>query len=469
MVRARRGAANEAGIVRRVMPLLSALRCTLRRITSRLLPLGVSAVAAGYFTAACASPGIPPGGPERHTPPMITRISPDTNAVNVRGREFVIRFDEVISERPAVSAPTLADLVLVSPRDGQPNVDWHRDALTISPRRGWRANTAYTVTLLPGVADLRGNIRNTTTQVTFSTGPRIPATTVRGVVFDALTGVFIPNALVEARPVTDSTLVYIAAADSIGQFHMRGLQPMQYAVRAYSDQNRNRGLDPGEPVDSTRVNLADSLSLELLTFVHDTAGPKLSAAIAEDSVTVRATFTTPLDPRTPLDAAHYLVLRSDSTRVPVRMVAARPDTASNAPPPPLTPASPTAPGSTSAVPVPEIRGTAAAVTRPRPTRPLFFRDVAIVLGAKLQPGATYTVRAIDALGPTGRKLTSERSFSVAKLVPPRDSVRARTAPSVTPTGSTPTPVGRPPVAPTITPTRPAPVRPTPAPPATTRP
>ncbi|MGI8509210.1 MAG: Ig-like domain-containing protein [Gemmatimonadaceae bacterium] len=399
---------------------------------------------------------------------MITRIIPDTNAVNVRGRELVVHFDEVISERPAVAAPTLADLVLVSPRDGQPNVDWNRNAITIAPRRGWRANTAYTVTLLPGIADLRGNVRNTTTQVTFSTGPRIPATTVRGVVFDALTGVPIPNALIEARPVTDSTLVYIAAADSVGQFHMRGLQPMQYAVRAYSDQNRNRGLDPGEPVDSTRLNLADSLSLELLAFVHDTAGPKISAAVAEDSVTVRVTFTTPLDPRTPLDAAHYLVLRSDSTRLPVRIVTARPDTASNAPPPPLTPSSPTAPGSTSAVPIPAIRGTAPAVTRARPTRPLLFRDVAVVLSAKLQPGATYTVRAIDALGPTGRRLTSARTFSVAKLPAPRDSVRTRT-PSAKPVGpATPLP-GRPPVAPIITPARPIPTRSTRVPPMTTRP
>ena len=107
---------------------------------------------------ACASPGVPPGGPERHTPPMITRIDPDTNTVNVRGSEFIIHFDEVINERPA-AAPTLGDLVLVSPRDGEPDVSWHRNAISIHPRKGWRPNTPYTVTLLPGVSDLRGNVR----------------------------------------------------------------------------------------------------------------------------------------------------------------------------------------------------------------------------------------------------------------------------------------------------------------------
>lgn len=378
------------------------------------------------FVGACASPGIPPGGPERHTPPMIVQMLPDTNAVNVRGRDFVVRFDEVIAERPAASVPTLADLVLVSPRDGQPMVDWNRNAITVHQRRGWRANTAYTVTLLPGIADLRGNVRNTTTQVTFSTGPAIPATIINGIVFDALTGVPIPNALVEARPVSDSNLVYIAAADSTGRFHLRGLRPAQYAVRGFSDQNRNRGLDPGEPVDSTRLNLADSLSLELLAFVHDTAGPRITSIAPEDSITIRVTFSTPLDPRTPLDASHFLVLRSDSSRVTLRSIAARPDTAITSAVTPVPP-----PASQSAVPVPTpLRPASAAVTLPKPARPLLFRDVVIVLATKLQPGATYLLRAVDALGPTGRSATSSRPFTAPKQPAPSDTARVR------PNGST---------------------------------
>ncbi|MGI8547839.1 MAG: Ig-like domain-containing protein [Gemmatimonadaceae bacterium] len=392
----------------------------------------LKAVAALSFVVACASPGVPPGGPERHTPPMIGRITPDTNRVNFRGREIVVNFDEVISERPAASVPALADLVLLSPRDGQPNVDWHRDALVISPRRRFRANTTYTLTLLPGIADLRGNVRKATTEVSFSTGPRIPATMFRGVVFDALSGAPIANALVEVRPVSDSTLVYIAAADSTGRFHMRGLPPMQYAIRGYADQNRNRGLDPGEPVDSTRVNLADSLAVELLAFVHDSAGSRLSGVSVQDSTTILATFSTPLDPRTPLDAAHFLLLRTDSTRVPIRSVLARPDTAGlSAAPSPVAPVA-----SQSAVPVPRPVTALTTAARPRPARALLFRNVAVVLGATLQPGTTYVLRALGALAPNGRRVTSDRSFSVAKLPTPADTAKGNAArtriPPVTP-------------------------------------
>ena len=134
---------------------------------------------------ACASPGVPPGGPERHVPAAITRTEPDTNAVNVRGKQFVIHFDEVIAEKPG-SAASLNDLVLISPRNSAPDVDWHRTSLSIHPHKGWLPNTAYTVTLLPGIADLRGNVRTTETVVSFSTGPTIPATSISGELFDWL-------------------------------------------------------------------------------------------------------------------------------------------------------------------------------------------------------------------------------------------------------------------------------------------
>jgi hypothetical protein len=362
---------------------------------------------------------------------MIVTINPDTNSVNVRGDDFIIRFDAVINERPSTSgASKLSDLVLISPRDGQPDVDWHRSSITLHPPHGWRRNTVYTVTLLPGISDLQGNVRRNTTEVTFSTGPTIPATTVAGTVFDAVTGAPVPDAFVEARPVSDSTLVYVAATDSTGRFHLRGLAPAQYAVRGYDDQNRNRGLDLSEPLDSMRVTLADSLSLELLTFVHDTTGPQLRTVSVQDSVTIIATFGTPLDPKTPLDAAHFLLTGPDSVRVAIKSVRTmKPDT---------TPVDtvPVTVKPQSAVPFPNTRPAPAVAPLPKPTRPLLFRDVTIVTATRLVPGATYRLQAADALSPTGVRRTSDQSFTVPKPATPSpapappDSTRAR--PAVTP-------------------------------------
>ena len=398
-----------------------------RRVTRALVTSMLGAVALGAF-GACARPGVPPGGPERHTPPMITRIRPDTNTLNVRGDEMVVDFDEVISERPGGSASALGDLVLVSPRDGAPVVDWHRSSLTIRPRHGWRKNTAYTVTILPGISDLRGNVRANTVTVTFSTGPTIPNTVLTGTLFDWLQGTPVITGIVEARPVTDTSVIYIAATDSVGHYRLHGLPAAQYFVRGFVDGNANRGLDPNEAFDSTRVNLADSLSLELLAFAHDSVGPKLSAVTVQDSVTLRANFGTPIDPRTPLAATQFVVIGPDSSRIAVtRAIPASADTVSRTTSPLAAKVQPqsggAAGGSIVPVPVPQSQRRG-QVALPKPSLPLLFRDVVITVARPLRAGATYQLRATDVRGPTGRTASSSLPFTVPNIAP-ADTARVK--------------------------------------------
>jgi hypothetical protein len=406
--------------------------------------------------ASCASPGIPPGGPERHTPPAITQIQPDTNSVGVRGKEFVVHYDEVISEHPA-GATSLSDLVLISPRNGSADVDWHRSALSIRPHKGWRANTAYTVTILPGISDLRGNVRSTPTVVTFSTGTSIPRTELRGTLFDWLTGLPVNTGMVEARTAADTNTVYVAASDSLGHYRMIGLPMAQYHVRGYMDQNRNRALDLSEAFDSTNVYLKDSLNLELLAFAHDSSGPKLGTVNVNDSVTIRAIFDTPLDPRKPLTPAQFTLTANDSSHIAIVSVArVKQDTTLAAPM--------VQPVSQSAVPVPQRRpATAPPVVLPKPTRPLLIRDVIIVLATPLRPGTTYRLNAINAIGPTGKSLSSDRSFDVPK---PEKPVVKPPAKPVAPGTTAPAPTSAKPAVPqpTTPATTPVPARVTPTPP-----
>ncbi|HEV7836427.1 MAG TPA: Ig-like domain-containing protein, partial [Gemmatimonadaceae bacterium] len=93
--------------------------------------------AAALLALGCASPGMPPGGPPDVAAPQIIDIAPDSGRVGVTPKDVIFRFDEVVAERPP-SVTTLADLFLISPRDGTPNVGWHRDEISVRPRRGWR-------------------------------------------------------------------------------------------------------------------------------------------------------------------------------------------------------------------------------------------------------------------------------------------------------------------------------------------
>ena len=163
--------------------------------------------------AACASEQFPPGGPERHAPPRLIELIPETNAVNVTTNRAVFRFDEVVSELPS-GVESLDKLFLVSPNERKAPVSaaWHRTHISLSPRHGFRPNTVYTITMLPGMTDLRGNSIKRDTTLTFSTGSTIPPTAIRGVIFDWVKGTVAPKALIEAWVPSDTNTIWVAMA-----------------------------------------------------------------------------------------------------------------------------------------------------------------------------------------------------------------------------------------------------------------
>ena len=318
------------------------------------------------LTSACASPGIPPGGPVDTDAPKLLGISPDSGRTGVTPKEVRFRFDELVSERPP-SVPTLNALFLISPRDGEARVDWHRSEISVRPRRGWRANTPYTVTMLPGLADLRGNVRNVGATIVFSTGATIPSSYVSGTVFNYVNGSVVQRAFVEARPVADTSLVYVAVADSTGTFKFPILPADTYRLRAIADDNNNKGLDPREAWDTATVTLKDSLRTELFAFPHDSVAPRVSGVVLRDSATLEVLFDHAIDPAQQLSPATISVKKADSTVLAVAKVA-----------------KPGAPTDSSGKPIPT------PFRRALPSTSLL-----VTLASPLREAATLRVRAIN--------------------------------------------------------------------------
>jgi len=203
-----------------------------------------------FVVAACASAGPPPGGAEDHAPPHLVRVSPDTNAVNVGAKVATFYFDETINDR-GTDAQDVTNMFLVSPSDGTPKVSYHRTRIDVRPRHGFRPNTAYTITLLPGLSDLRSNAMKTGVSVVFSTGPTIPTLRIAGTAFDWVAGTPVPKALIEAT--SPDSVVYLAQSDSLGKFTVGPLNPGSYLVRMTVDQNQNHRADRSESFDTLRV------------------------------------------------------------------------------------------------------------------------------------------------------------------------------------------------------------------------
>ena len=270
-------------------------------------------IAASVLVAACASAGPPPGGPEDRTPPRLVRVSPDTNAVNVGARSAVFYFDETINDR-GTDAQDVANMFLVSPSDGTPRIGYHRTRIDVRPRHGFRPNTAYTITLLPGLSDLRSNTMKDGATVVFSTGSTIPTARITGIAFDWVGGQPAARALIEAT--TPDSVVYLAQADSGGRFSVGPLNPGSYVVRATIDQNNNHRADRGESWDSLRVSAPSTAPVELLAASRDTLPARLATVTMGDSVTLRLTFDRLLDPAQQFALTSFRVVGSDS--VPLR-------------------------------------------------------------------------------------------------------------------------------------------------------
>ena len=373
----------------------------------------------------CASQGAPPGGPPDSLAPNLIAVVPESGAVNVTPDRVEFRFDEVVNERPGGGAPSLEQIVLISPTDGLPRVDWRRRSIAVRPRHDWRENAVYTVTLLPGMADLRGNVMQSGKTVIFSTGPTIPDTRIAGVLYDWVNGVTARNASIEALAMPES-VAYVARTDSAGAFVLAHLPPGSYALRAWLDANNNRDLDPREAYDSAGVVLRDTASVTLFAFVHDTLPPRINTVEVADSMTLRVEFNQPLDPTQPLDTTRFRLTRTDSSQVALRSVLtvamwdslqrdsiARADT-TRRPAPPRAAA-------------PPARGVPPrdTVVMPRP-RPM--SRFVVVTAAPLQPDTSYRLVAVEARNLMARSGTSARVFTTPRRATPADTTRAAPPP-----------------------------------------
>jgi hypothetical protein len=390
-----------------------------------LITLAVAAA-----VSSCASPGMPPGGPVDTTAPLVIGAEPDSGTVNAKRDAVVFKFDETVAERPS-GVPTLADLFLISPRDGVPNVAWHRGTVDVKPSRGFRPNTVYTITMLPGITDLRGNVRNTGKMIVFSTGPEIPASRLRGVVFNWVSGSVAQRSFIEARPASDTSTDFVAAGDSAGAFVFANLPPGPYKVRGFIDDNNNKGLDAHEAWDTTTVSLTDSARVELYAFPHDSVAPRLTEVAIRDSVTLELLFDRPIDPNQRLTPDMIDIKRSDSSQVAVVSVAKG--------------------GAT---------GDTTAITGPRILRPTPSTSLLVKLAVPLRQATTLRVRAVGIRSLDGIVRTSDRTALVDPNPP------ATVPPVVPPTTAPPTapPATRPPTTP-----RPKPPPPPPPPPPASQP
>ena len=377
---------------------------------------------------ACASASPPPGGPEDKAPPRLVHVTPDTNAVNVHDENVSFQFDETINDR-GTAEQAVENFFLVSPSDGKPRVYWHRSHIEVRPRNGFRPNTAYTVTLLPGLGDLHSNKMKVGATLIFSTGPTIPKDKITGIAFDWASERTAPLAYMEA--ITPDSVVYLAQADSLGRFTIGPLAPGSYLVRAILDANNNRVLDRNELFDTLRVTVPLAAPVELLAAARDTMPSTIGTVDVTDSLKLKVTFTRLLAPTQTLAVSAFRLVGPDSAVIPISAVysplqertadslalKAKADSSRRADSlagKVLVPTAPVAPAAAQ----PTRAGKAAPPPPRKPSVAPPFTIVTVKLGQPLLANKQYRLSVNGVRALNGRADSSVRSFATPKPPPP---------------------------------------------------
>jgi Bacterial Ig-like domain len=409
--------------------------------------IGIGLLALG---AACASPGLPPGGPTVSSFARVIDTKPDTSELNVKPNKVLVRYDDVIGEQ--ANGGDLSRAVLISPWDGEPRVEWKRTGMTIRPRNDWRANTAYTITILPGIADLRGQPSPYGYVLRFSTGASIPKTVIRGAIFDWVQARPLAKATVQAIDVKDSTLIFITQSDSTGRFELSAVPPGNYVMRAIDEKTPNRALEPREPWDTVSVTLADSAQAELYVFVHDSLPARISELRLVDSVTINLQLDKPLLPSQTIATSAIRIVTTDSQVVEVQSLLtakqeearrARADSIERARDTTARPNADVPPGGRRTIDPTRRRDTMPVIAPPKSKRDAPPNEFFVRLAKPLPVGASYRVtltglrNLLGIAGNATRLLIVPKAAPIdsTRLVPSRvlrDST-ARTLPPARPT------------------------------------
>lgn len=130
------------------------------------------------FFGGCANQQPPSGGEDDKVPPKVKYLYPRPDAVNFKGGEITIEFDEYVDRRSFI------DAFFVTPKpNGAMKYDWSGKEVTVKFEKGLNRNTTYLFVIGKIFKDIRNNSLGTPIQFAISTGPSIDKGKVSGRVY----------------------------------------------------------------------------------------------------------------------------------------------------------------------------------------------------------------------------------------------------------------------------------------------
>ena len=222
----------------------------------------------GFY--ACASTGMPDGGPYDETPPKFVRATPEPNATNNKRKKISIEFDEYIKlDKPS-------EKVIISPPQKEaPEVKVSGHRVLVEFFDTLQENTTYTIDFGDAIVDNNEDNPLGNFAYAFSTGAHIDTMEVSGTVLNAENLEPVKGIQVGLhKNLEDSVFVKlpfdrISRTDSRGHFTIRGVAPGKYRIYALMDGNQNYLFDS---------------KTEAIAFLDSLVVPDMRQAVRQDTV-----------------------------------------------------------------------------------------------------------------------------------------------------------------------------------------
>lgn len=193
---------------------------------------------------ACASIGNPDGGPFDEDPPVLLEAIPKINATNVKGRKFVLNFDENIKLEKAFEK-----VVVSPPQTEMPEIKYSAKKVSVELLDTLLPNMTYSIDFSDAIVDNNEGNPYENFAYVFSTGDTVDTLAVSGTVLNAqdlepVKGVTVGlHSCLDDTAFTKKTFERISRTDSRGRFTIKGIAPGKYRVYALGDANQNYIFD----------------------------------------------------------------------------------------------------------------------------------------------------------------------------------------------------------------------------------
>ena len=230
--------------------------------------IAILIVIIGFY--ACASTGMPDGGPYDETPPKFVRANPEPNAINNKRKKISIEFDEFIKLDKA------SEKVIVSPPQNEtPEVKVSGTRVLVEFFDSLKANTTYTIDFGDAIVDNNEDNPLGNFAYSFSTGESIDTMEISGTVLNAADLEPVKGIQVGIHKDLNDTAFSkipfdrISRTDSRGHFNIKGIAPGTYRVYALMDGNQNYLFDS---------------KTEAIAYLDSLVVPSMEGAVREDTI-----------------------------------------------------------------------------------------------------------------------------------------------------------------------------------------